>query len=85
MGITTGYEWDVWPRDTSGPRVACGMTGSAATAIQAVEAILARCENALIGTIDQPFSRQWLCRRGGPPGTYVWLQRSPRPPASAGN
>jgi hypothetical protein len=70
-----GYDWDVWPRDTSKPRIALGIATSLEEAKLAVETILGADDSAFNGTIDLP-GNLLQCRRGRVPGQYVWLSRA---------
>lgn len=79
--MTQGYEWDVWPRDTSALRVALGITQTVDAAKKTVEKMLAARDDALFGTVDHFPGPQWLCRRGYAPGSYVWQERPRQPPA----
>lgn len=79
------YDWDVWPGDTSLPRVACGNTGTIRAAMQAVEDVLAADDRAFIGTVDQPYGSRLQCRRGRAAGSYVWGELHTPEPASAAN
>lgn len=67
-----GFAWDVWPCDTGQPRIAIGHAMDVGDARRAVEKLMAADENAFIGTVDEPFTARWLCRRGREEGTFVW-------------
>ncbi len=71
-----GYDWDVWPRDLTMPRVKMGSTLAVDDAIRAVEMVLAADDSALLGTVDHLPGRQLQCRRGDGPGSYVWRERA---------
>jgi hypothetical protein len=79
------YDWDVWPGDTSLPRVACGNTGTIQAAIEAVEKVLAADDSAFIGTVGQPYGPQLQCRRSRVNGSYVWGELHVPEPKSAAN
>lgn len=70
--MSYGFAWDIWPRDTSQPRIATGHSMDNDDARAAVETLLAKDDNAFAGTVDQPFVARWLCRRGREQGTFVW-------------
>lgn len=70
--MSIGFAWDIWPRDTSRPRIAIGHAMSNSTAREMVERYLEADDSAFAGTIDQPFAARWLCRRGREEGTFVW-------------
>jgi hypothetical protein len=77
-----GFAWDVWPCDTGQPRIAVGHAMDLGQARKMVEKVLAADDSAIAGTVDQPFTARWLCRRGRAPGTFVWLDATSTAAAS---
>jgi hypothetical protein len=71
-----GYDWNVWPRDMSMPRVALGHAMELEDAMVAVEKALGDHSSALFGTVDHLPGERLHCRRGRKRDSYVWLTAS---------